>query len=73
MELDQFKWRRVHEFGIWEQSECLFQYRGKLIKQGVLKELIAHDTDLIENDASNNSYIFACVFIAAVKFYRTVA
>jgi hypothetical protein len=39
-------------------------------QEGVLKELIAHDTDLIENDASNNSSIFACVFVAAVKFLQ---
>jgi hypothetical protein len=28
----------------------------------------SHDTDRIEYDASNNSFIFACVFLAAVTF-----
>jgi hypothetical protein len=28
----------------------------------------SYDLERIENDASNNFYIFACVFIAAVMF-----
>jgi hypothetical protein len=40
------------------------------------EELIAYfpwnDTDRIEIDASNNSYIAAGVFVAMVMFYRAV-
>jgi hypothetical protein len=32
------------------------------------RQLFSNDTDLIENDASNNPFIVACVFVAAVKF-----
>jgi hypothetical protein len=35
------------------------------------EELIAYDTGHIENDASNNSSIFACVFVTAVTFLRS--
>jgi hypothetical protein len=31
------------------------------------------DSDSTENGASNNSSIFASVFVTAVMFYRTVA
>jgi hypothetical protein len=39
-----------------------------------VRQLIAYfplyDTDLIENDASGNSSAVACVFVAAVTFYK---
>jgi hypothetical protein len=31
------------------------------------------DTDLIENDASNNYSILVCTFVTAINFYRVVA
>jgi hypothetical protein len=31
-----------------------------------------YDTDLIENDVSNNSSVVACVFVTAVKAHRVV-
>jgi hypothetical protein len=47
-----------------------------ILKKKFWEKLIAYvhsyDTDGIENDTSNNSYIMECVYVAAVKFYVTV-
>jgi hypothetical protein len=61
-----------------ERKRPLSRYKHRwkdIIKKKFWKELIAYfpwyDTGHIENDASNNSSIVACVFVTAVKFLPT--
>jgi hypothetical protein len=54
------------------QGECGFEFcvvnKKSSSGKNLLTTFLWYDTDRIENDASNNYFIVACVFVAAVAF-----